>query len=475
MTGLDDLARVRAVADAVLYEGYLLYPYRSTSPKNRSRWQFGVLGPVGAAECGVGEEPALHTECVLDRDDGVVEPVLRFLQLQVRTVEAGEAGRFRAVPELVVGDRTWVSWDEAVEVELPLGAFTAAALRVGVSRTVAVPGGVDVESLGSAGRLVRTRFPLHVGVHLQATRVGDAARLAIDVRNDTRLDDVGEPGVTARDAAIRHSAIGAHLLLAARGARFVSLLETPACFADATAGCRQHRCYPVLAGDRGTPGTSDVVLASPIILYDNPEIAAESGGELFDATEIDEILTLRVMTLTDEEKVQARATDPLAADIIDRCDNMSPADMQRLHGALRDPRAYEPGPDQPPTCVTPGGMVPEVPGGAAWWDPAADTDVRPESDGVLVGGVRVANGSLVRLHPSRRADAQDLFFAGQIARVATVHADVDGGTHVGVVLVDDPAAELHDWYGRYLYFAPDEVEPLDSPGRTAGQREENRS
>ena len=41
-----------------------------------------------------------------------------------------------------------------------------------------------------------------------------------------------------------------------------------------------------------------------------------------------------------------------------------------------------------------------------------------------------------------------------------MHEDVDGDQHVGVVLEDDPAADLHEWYGRYLYFAPDEVEPL---------------
>ena len=90
----------------------------------------------------------------------------------------------------------------------------------------------------------------------------------------------------------------------------------------------------------------------------------------------------------------------------------------------------------------------------------ADNAVRPELDAVLVNGVRVSRGSRVRLRPSRRADAQDLFFADKIARVTSVHEDVDGDQHVGVVLEDDPAADLHDWYGRYLYFAPDEVEPL---------------
>jgi hypothetical protein len=154
--------------------------------------------------------------------------------------------------------------------------------------------------------------------------------------------------------------------------------------------------------------------------------------------------------MTDTEKAQARATDPRAAEIIDRCDSMSLESMLNLHGVLRNPHA-----------VTPDtGLIPEVPDGVDWWDPVADNAVRPGIDAVLVDGVRVTRGSRVRLRPSRRADAQDLFFTDKIARVTSVHEDVDGEQHVGVVLEDDPAADLHDWYGRYLYFAPDEVEPL---------------
>jgi hypothetical protein len=199
----------------------------------------------------------------------------------------------------------------------------------------------------------------------------------------------------------------------------------------------------------GPAGTRDILLISPIILYDHPEVAEQSGTALYDCTEIDEILTLRVMTMTDEEKAQARATDPRAAQIIDRCDGMSPDAMARLHGVLRDPHALS-------------GLVPEIPEGVDWWDPLADSAVRPEVDAVLVNGVRVARGSRVRLRPTRHADAQDIFVAGKTARVASVHEDVEGNTHVGVVVDDDPAAELHDWYGRYLYFSPDEVEPLEA-------------
>jgi hypothetical protein len=195
------------------------------------------------------------------------------------------------------------------------------------------------------------------------------------------------------------------------------------------------------------------VLAAPIILYDHPAVAPESAGALFDSTEIDEILTLRVMTMTDEEKAQARATDARAAAIIDRCDQMSPEELQRLHGALRRPRAADPAAGVP--ALT----------GDDWWAAEAAAPVSPETDSVLVGGMRVARGTPVRLHPSRRADAQDMFLAGQEATVSAVHVDLDGETHVAVTLVDDAlhddgAAELHDWYGRYLYFAPDELEPL---------------
>jgi hypothetical protein len=100
--------------------------------------------------------------------------------------------------------------------------------------------------------------------------------------------------------------------------------------------------------------------------------------------------------------------------------------------------------------------------------------VSPGSDAVVIDGVSVAKGSLVRVHPARRADAQDLFFAGQVARVTGVLADVDGGVHVALVLVDDPAADLHDWYGRYFYFAPDELEPLTA-GSPPEHREESRA
>ncbi|MFI6043759.1 hypothetical protein ACIA8C_19165 [Nocardia sp. NPDC051321] len=433
-------ARARAVADAVLYEGYLLYPYRASSRKNQSRWQFGVLGPSGAAAAGLGEESSMSAQCLVDATaDTAITLTVRFLQLQRRAVEDRDGAR---LAELTVGAHSWITWDEAVEHEFVFGPIP---LAVG-TWPVQVPGGSDVEDITNAtgkaaGRLVRTRLALDAELELSVDKAAGYVRLSVVVRN------IGAAATDQRDAIAR-SLIGAHVIAEVTDGQFLSLLEPPDDAADAAARCVRDRWFPVLAGP---PGDQSLLLISPIILYDHPEIAEQSDGPLFDSTEIDEILTLRVMTMTDDEKAQARATDPRAAQIIDRCDAMTPESMQRLHGVLRDPHLGQ------------GQLIPEIPEGVDWWDPLADNAVQPESDAVSIAGVRVRKGSRVRLHPARRADAQDLFFDGKIARVTSVHEDVDGHAHVGVVIDDDPAADLHEWYGRYLYFAPDEIEPLTSP------------
>jgi hypothetical protein len=453
------LALARLAADAVLYEGYLLYPYRSTAAKNQVRWQFGVLSPPGAADAGIGEAADLAVQCLLRTDRDPVGPAtvtvhLRFLQLQRRLAQRAEpGGRFTTVGELTSPGAVWTSWDEAVEVERELGTFALQELRRGVEQVVQVAGGEWVEPV-VGGRLVRCREQLHAAVTLSAEDDGALVRLTVSVDNTAEA-------APDRDAALRTSLIGTHLLLGAVGAHFISVIDPPEDARAAAARCRQHRCWPVLAGDDGTRGqSSDVVLAAPIILYDHPAVAPESTGAMFDSTEIDEILTLRVMTLTDEEKTQARATDAHAAAIIDRCDAMTPAELQRLHGVLREPHAT--GPQNRAPALT----------GDEWWAAEAAAPVSPETDAVLVAGSRVTRGSLVRLHPSRRADAQDMFVAGLEARVSAVHVDLDGQTHVAVALVDDPAAELHDWYGRHLYFAPDELEPLAEAGTDVVPRRE---
>jgi hypothetical protein len=78
----------------------------------------------------------------------------------------------------------------------------------------------------------------------------------------------------------------------------------------------------------------------------------------------------------------------------------------------------------------------------------------------MIAGVEVAKGASVRLHPSRRSDAQDLFLRDLVATVAGVFKDVDGNEQVAVTVDDDPASAELVWQGRYLFFYPDELEPL---------------
>lgn len=446
------LLAARTVADAVLYEGYLLYPYRASSSKNQVRWQFGVLGPPGAVASGVSEEPTMQSECLIDAPiptQSTVDIAVRFLQVQSRDVEQTSDGgdHFTPVDELQVGTASWISWHEAVEREVPFNDLVVADLLLGRQLNVSVPGGEDVEVIRDehgvvAGRLIRKRQALQGRLEVSVTAcAGRHEQLfTLRARLDNRTDWQDPHSVltrgAARDAAARYSFVSTHLLVAVQDAMFVSLRDPPAWAIDAAAACVNERCWPVLIGD---PARPDIVLVSPIILDDFPAVAPESPGDLFDSTEIDEILTLRIMTLTDDEKQAARATDPRAGAIIDRCDDLPSDVMERLHGAVR-------------------AVADDVP----WWDPIADASVSPQSDVVQIGSVAVSKGSRVRLRPRRRADAQDLFLAERTAVVARVDSDVDGQTHVAVLLEDDPAADLHEWYGRYYYFGPEELEPLQA-------------
>jgi hypothetical protein len=237
------------------------------------------------------------------------------------------------------------------------------------------------------------------------------------------------------------------------------MTDPPEWAKPAVAECRNEGGWPVLA-DPG--GGRQVVLFSPIILYDHPELAEQSPGELYDGTEIDEILTLRTLALSDAEKAEARATDPRAAALLDRVESMDPQTLARLHGTVRSSgRSARPAAAGPPGQAA--ATEPPVP----WWDPDAEADVSPDTDAVTIAGQQISRGSRVRLRPgARRADAQDMFMAGRIAEVQAVLLDVEDRPYLAVSLADQPDEDLRIAHGRFLYFATDEVEPCQ--GSTAG-------
>ena len=436
---------IRRVADAVLYEGYVLYPYRASAQKNRSRWQWGVLMTPDYVTANPSERSVTQAECVFEHSGHpTVDIAVRFLQVQRRTTSAPLTAATQASPPRPT------TWDEAIEQEVSLTVDSSALLGEGYARGFVIPGGEEHETDGGAS-VSRRREHLLGSVQVRTTHLPGpwrAARLQVRVSN--------ESGTLAeswtRDEALPSALVAVHMIVTLSDGAFVSMTDPPEWAREEVRRCENIGCWPVLAGP---PDSRQVVLASPIILPDHPQLADESPGDLYDGTEIDEILTLRTLALTDEEKDAARATDPRSAALIDRVDAMDVPTMAQLHGAIRGLR--------PVAAEGPDARVP-------WWDPEQDVLVSPGTDAVTVAGQRVARGSQVTLRPGiRRADAQDMFLDGRTAVVEAVLFDVDENAYLAVSLTDDPASDMRSAHGRFLYFAPDEVEPCGgSPAAESG-------
>ena len=283
---------MRAIADAVLYEGYVLWPYRRSAMKNRKRWTFGgVFPPAWTAEHP--DDRDFVTTQVLVRDDAEPAVTVRFLQVVHRQPVDADG---RPVDRL--GDV--LAWDEAIERELGPGPF-------------AIAEGRDTEQIPD-GAVVRSWHDVRGEVATDLAPAGARTwRVTVTVRNAT-------PVVPAtREEALRHALCSTHTILRSSGT-FVSATEA--------AGCENVGTWPVLVED-------GIMLSSPIILDDRPRIAPESPGDLFDGGEIDQLLYLNILALTDAEKDEMRASDPRARAILERCEGLTDEQLMRLHGTVR--------------------------------------------------------------------------------------------------------------------------------------------
>ena len=279
---------VRAIADAVLYEGYVLWPYRHTALKNQRRWTFGGVFPPAHAREHPDDRCVARAECLLEGED--VDVRVRFLHV-VRREVVGEGADL-------------VAWDEAAERELGAGAFD-------------VPAGRERD-----GDVERSWEALQGTIECRTEPVGaGVTRVTVEIANRTPWE--GED----RQEALRWSFCSTHAVLRTAGGRFVSQADPPERLLGAAEACRNEGLWPVLVAD-------DVVLASPIILEDHPRIAPESPGDLFDGGEIDQMLVLNILTLTDAEREQMRAADPRTRAILERTEALTPDELMRLHGRL---------------------------------------------------------------------------------------------------------------------------------------------
>ena len=330
-----NFAPLEKIANAVLYEGFLLYPYRKSAVKNQQPWRFGTLGPEG------GPEPCvMQTQCLVEGETPVIEVKVRFLQNEIeRDVELKQSG---------------------------VHHFEFSPIRFDVS--------VGKERV-SAG----------------------IARVTV------RIAHTGETGLM----------LSTHTLLGVEGGAFVSLLDPPDRCNGAARDCRNIGTWPVLAGSEGD---RHLILSSPIILYDYPRIAPESAGDFFDSSEIDEMLTLRVLTLSEEEKREIRGAADRGSEILARTEMLPPEHLGKLHGAIRSLRR------------------------------SAQLGFR--------------EGDRVRLHPRKKADIFDLVLEGKIAIVEAVEQDFEDRVHLAVTVEDDPGRDLGAarQIGHRFFFSPEEVE-----------------
>jgi hydrogenase maturation protease len=346
-------AELDAVARALLLEGHLLYPYDARALKNRHRWLFGRLYPEAwVRRSGGAEASSMVTECLVRGGDGaVVRGCVRFLQV---------------VDEAAV----------AREVDVGAHAIGAACASAAVTRFAFPPG---VEAV----------------VEVEAARVPEGClRLRVVVRNEVRSADLPD-----EDHALQASLLATHVALALDRGSFVSLRDPPPELAEEARACRSRGAWPILFGP-------DELLCSPIFLDDHPRVSPESPAELFDAVELDELLTLHILALSDDER-QIMAEDPWAREALARTLALGPEARMRLRGRV----------------------------------------VRRG----LIQGARVI------LRPRGRADVLDLALAGRAATVCSVDEDLDGRVHVGVTVDDDPGRDMGE-RGHRFFFDPSEVE-----------------
>ncbi|HEY4739394.1 MAG TPA: hypothetical protein VIH76_02230 [Candidatus Acidoferrales bacterium] len=341
---------VEEIANAVLYEGYILYPYRPSALKNRRRFNFGVLAPKPAeVNSDLGDAWAMRSDLLVTGTSGTaIVAKIRFLQLVARSVgelsepltDLPEIGKpiFEIVDSLKVAGHSYQAWQEAVEREVGVEGQIGWLLREPRIATFSFPEGTELEPLRETdgrivGVLVRKHEPLRGEVELSALQLRDGLfRLTLRVRNFTPADN---QSLQSRDELLNYSLVSTHAILTTEGGQFNSLLDPPAKLAGETAECQNSGYWPVLVGEEGE---RDTMLVSPIILYDYPKIAPESAGDLCDGTEIDEILALRILTMTDEEKEEVRNGDDRARRILERTESMPEEQFMKLHGALRSVR-----------------------------------------------------------------------------------------------------------------------------------------
>ncbi|HUN62356.1 MAG TPA: hypothetical protein VMU53_10215 [Candidatus Sulfotelmatobacter sp.] len=335
---------VDRIARAVLYEGYLLYPYRPSAVKNQQRFNFGVVYPRAYSETQSGTDKCtIQTECLVEGDASTQCTVrVRFLRMLARSIIKANPSTepsghsFESVARLEVSGKAYHPWQEACEETIEVSEFSLAALAAqSMQWPFRLSARQDREPIQDqrgviVGMVLRDKRTITGRIDLFAQRLQDGlVKLTTHISNDSRMDT---PECASREQALELALVSTHTILEVRSGAFVSLVDPPDQYAPSARACQNLGTWPILVG---AEGQRDTMLSSPIILYDYPQVAPESPGDLFDGAEIDEILSLRILTMTEQEKREMRESDDRARQILERTETLPDEQWMKLHGALR--------------------------------------------------------------------------------------------------------------------------------------------
>src|SRR5689334_3232570 len=241
---------VEKIAAAVLYEGYLLWPYRRSAIKNQKRWTFGGIFPQGFSETAKSGDPwEMQTQCLVYGNDPYVEVKLKFLQAVERKVGKWNPEReLEFVDSLQVGSERYLAWDEAREQEQVSEFLKVSTLKIPLLIELSIPSGCEQENVlapggESIGALARSWQSLEGEMEISAESVQEHLfRLTVRIRNLTPWLDQD------RDAALKQTFLSTHTILQVQDGEFISLTDPPEMFETAAKECQNLHTWPVLAG-----------------------------------------------------------------------------------------------------------------------------------------------------------------------------------------------------------------------------------
>lgn len=355
--------KVEKIANAILYEGYLLYPYRKSALKNQHRFNFGLIEP----------NDFFQTQVLVSGEAKNFSVTIRFLQIQNRQVVDEQGNK---VERVEIDGKIFETWDETVERKIETTETTDFCFTSHYFSEILTDG---------KAKFIRLINQISGRIEIEKERIRENLhRWTVKIFNLSETEKF----------------ISAHAILSVEMGEFISLLEYEQNFENEVKALQQKTLFPVLI-------KKNVMLASPIILYDYPKVAPESVGDFYDATEIDELLTLRIWTMTDREKIEAAALDSRAKKILHQAEK---TELMDLHGVFRQKN--------------------------------------------------LQIGQKVRLKPKKSADAFDIFLENQIAVIEKIEIDFENKQYFVVSLENDEGRNLEKSIAHRYFFSSEELELL---------------